>query len=76
MRFAIGDSTELSGEAVSFKSNALKMPVDGAADVDAVPRVGVIYGLRVAPGGVAGGRGGGRFDQSVAHGQASLVRLM
>ncbi|PVH77722.1 neutral protease 2-like protein [Cadophora sp. DSE1049] len=31
MRFAIGESTELSGEAVSFKSNTLKMDVDGAA---------------------------------------------
>lgn len=31
MRFAVGESTELSGEAVSFKSNTLKMPVDGAA---------------------------------------------
>ncbi|CZT52992.1 probable Neutral protease 2 homolog SNOG_10522 [Rhynchosporium secalis] len=31
MRFAIGESTELSGEAVAFKSNTLKMPVDGAA---------------------------------------------
>ncbi|KAL5331915.1 hypothetical protein ACEPPN_001455 [Leptodophora sp. 'Broadleaf-Isolate-01'] len=31
MRFAVGDSTELSGEAVAFKSNTLKMAVDGAA---------------------------------------------
>ncbi|CZR62119.1 probable Neutral protease 2 homolog SNOG_10522 [Phialocephala subalpina] len=31
MPFAIGNSTELSGEAVAFKSNTLTMAVDGAA---------------------------------------------
>jgi len=46
MRFAIGDSTELSGEAVSFKSNALKMPVDGAAAA-LVPRaIGMTFDKR------------------------------
>lgn len=31
MPFALGNSTELSGSAVAFKSNDLKMKVDGAA---------------------------------------------